>query len=481
MRGSARARGRPNVIFLMLDTLSADHLRLYGGDVGMRNLERIARKGVIYKNAIAPGTYTLTSHASIFTGKRVRKIRSLVKNPVRNHNESTDPLFLKNRYIKDNEPTLAAQMSCLGYRTSLFSNNPFITNSTGLSTGFSFVRNIFLENKLRYHKTTLRIIGNDFLRENLTKLAYHISSVIPEKRLDRLYMELRNRLNSKVCRETGAYLLDQGADLTNNIVRDYLSETGGRGHFMFINYMEAHEGYPTNMITEEKVSQDRWMYVSGMIDGSGVEVLKKAYAKRLEYLDRKMGRLMEILRRKGVLDNAVVVIASDHGQAFMEHGQLYHTLFPYNEISHVPLITARYIGGKQVREGRTVAENVSLRSLYDSILEIGYGRSDTINGSMLKEKHVFSDHTGMLDVWDIPLLKMFRNRSKNAERLYRTKLKYNAFATAIYSGNYKLIHYYGRSGRSELYDLSKDPKETENIIAGNGEVAQMMLKASRAS
>lgn len=472
---------RPNIVFLMLDTLSADHLKMYGGDIRMRNLEKIAEEGTTYKNAIAPGTYTLTSHASLFTGRRVKEIKSLTKNPVINHSESTDPLFLKNKYIKDQEPTIAARLSYLGYKTALFSNNPFVSSSTGLGTGFSYLRNIFMENKLKYHKTTLKIIANDFLRENLTRLSYYLSSFIPEDKIDDIYVSLRSRLNRKVCAETGAYILDQGAMLTNSIVDDYLSKTGDRNHFLFLNYMEAHEGYPTNIITDKEVSQDRWMYVSGMIDGHDVRHLKSAYATRLEYLDTKIGRMMSILKVRGILDNAVVIFASDHGQAFMEHGQLYHTLFPYNEISHVPLVTARYLNGKQVTDRKTIENPVSIKSLYNSILDIGYRKADRVNGAMLKEKYVFSDHTGMLDVWDIPLLKMFKDRSKNAEILYKTKLRYNNSATAVYYNNYKLIHYYGGRIGSELYNIREDPRESTNIIGENRQLAKEMLSASIAS
>lgn len=470
-----RKGGRPNIIFLMLDTVSAQHLGVFGGPIRMSNLEKIAGSGTVYQNAIAPGTYTLTSHVSIFTGRRVSKIKSLTKNPVRNQNSSTDPLFLKNKYIGRNEPTLATRLSYLGYKTSMFSNNPFITASTGLAEGFSYTRNIFMENKLKYHRTTLRIIGNDFMRENLTSLACHVSSAIPQGSLDRLYLGMRGVLNRKVCNETGAYRMDQGAELTNRIVREYLSSSGSQGHFMFINYMEAHEGYPTTAITEERVSQDRWMYMSGMLDPSGVEVLKQAYAKRLAYLDSRIGRLMETLKEKGVLDNAVVVLASDHGQAFMEHGLLYHTLFPYQEISRVPLITARFESGRQTREPVRIEKPVSLSSLYGSIISLGYGKSDKINGEMLSGSGVFSDHTGMLDVWDIPLLRRLRKRSRHAERIYKTKMKYNMPASAFYKGQYKMIHYGGRMGR-ELYDLDSDPMEKENIIGSRRDVALSMLR-----
>ena len=62
---------RPNVIFVMLDTMRADSLGVYGGRKRLKTLDSIASKGNVYLNAIAPGTYTLPSHTSIFTSKRV--------------------------------------------------------------------------------------------------------------------------------------------------------------------------------------------------------------------------------------------------------------------------------------------------------------------------------------------------------------------------------------------------------------------------
>ena len=472
---------RPNVIFIMLDTLSTDHLKMYGGRIKMGNLERIGGDGVIYKNAIAPGTYTLPSHASLFTNKRVRRIRSLVKDPIKNHERGTDPLQLKNKYIGDNEMTLAKQMSYLGYKTSLLSNNPFITSSTGLGTGFSFIKNIFIEKRVEAHKASLGLIGNDMARKNLTRLAYYISRFIPEKSLDKLYVELRHRLNKRFNEESEYYSLDQGAELTNSTADDYLSKTGSRGHFMFLNYMEAHESYPTNMLTDKFVSQDRWMYVSRILGEEDVQILRKAYEKRLGYLDKKIGNLMAILKNRGILENAVVVMTSDHGQAFMEHGQLFHALFPYNEISKVPLVVGRYKDSKQVRVGEVEESNVSLSALNGAISEIGYGKIDSINGTLRKDRFVFSDHIGQADVWDIGLLRLLKGRSKNAEKIYKAKLKYNSFASAVYYNNYKLIHYSNKRIPNELYDMENDPKESENIIEGNRSLARQMLDANRAA
>ncbi len=470
---------KPNIIFVMLDTMRVDSLGVYGGKKRLKTLDSIASKGTLYLNAIAPGTYTLPSHTSIFTSKRVARISSLKEGMLGNYRKNTDPFLSKNRYIGEKEMTLARKLSYMGYKTSLFSNNPFITETTGLASGFSYVKNMFIEQKLKEHKATLGIVDNDSMREGFTKLAYMVSRLIPRKQLDSIYLSLRNKLNYKFAEGYGFNRLDQGAEITNKMVRKYAGKHNS-GQFIFINYMEAHEGYPTNLITDRFVSQDKWLYVGGILESNDVKIIKEAYDKRVEYLDSKVGELISALKEKGMLDNAVVLFTSDHGQAFMEHGQLYHTLFPYNEISHVPLIAARYLNGKQVPSRERIEENVSLSSLHNSILDIAYGKSEMLNGSMRSKEFVFSDHTGISEVWDAGLLELLKGRSEYASRIYEAKKAFNTLATAIYSGKYKLIHYYN-ARKDELYDLSMDSGEEENIIDGHRDIAYTLLKANSAS
>jgi arylsulfatase A-like enzyme len=468
---------RPDIIFLMLDTLRFDILKTYGGPLRSSNIDALARKGKVYHNAISPGTYTLTSHTSIFTGRRVRKIKSLNVDALKHHEKNTDPMVSKVQYISDRDHTLARHLSYLGYDTILFSNNPFITNTTGLSSGFSYVKNVFIENKINAHKATLGLVGNDTMRKGLTKLSYYLSLMMTKKQLDGTYIRLRERLNKEYGDAYGFNELDQGAKLTNDLIKKMNFENDS-GKFLFVNYMEAHEGYPTNMITDRFVSQDKWLYVGGILDPNDVGIIQKAYLKRIAYLDSKVGELLDSLKSKGMLDNAIVVITSDHGQAFMEHGQLYHTLFPYSELSHVPLIACRFVNGKQVNTGERINNRVSLTNLYDSILDVAYGKEEMINGSMLKDDFVFSDHTGISEVWDVGLLEMLRKRSEYARKVYQTKLRFNTPATAVYHGDYKLIHYYGKLP-DELYNLSEDPKENDNVIGLNKNIAREMLNANK--
>ncbi len=176
------------------------------------------------------------------------------------------------------------------------------------------------------------------------------------------------------------------------------------------------------------------------------------------------------MRKRGLLDNTLLIFASDHGQGFMEHGIMYHNMFPYDEVSRVPLIAAKFEDGKIVRHGERIEEPVSLTDLHSSLLDIAYGREDFLDGS-LRKKAVFSDHVGITEVWDKCLLEKLRKRSNNAKRIYATKLYHNKKATAIYYKGYKLIHFFGK-GKDELYKIGE---ENENIIDSNRGIAHEML------
>ena len=473
---------RPNIIFIVLDTLRADMLSIYGGRVRLSNIERWAREGVFYEHAVAPGTYTVPTHVSLFLNKRVRKIKTLTKDPLKYSDENTDPFLKKSVYINENELTLAKHLSILGYSTALFSNNPFLSRSTGLGAGFEHVENLWFRDKIDKNrpsvKFALKIVENEKAKKGFINLAYFISKFIPKEKIDDIYLNLRVKLNKHFAKEYGFYELDKGISKTIKGIENYSEKSNNRPKFLFVNLMEAHEGYPTNLIVKDYVEQDKWLYLSNIIDHNdgSIEIIKKAYEARIKYMDYKLGKLVEMLKKKGLLENAVIVIASDHGQAFMEHGIMYHNMFPYEEVSKVPLITLRFENGKILRYNEKVENSVSLMQLHNSILEIAYGRSDFINGSLRQDSFVFSDHVGITEVWDKYLLEKLKNKSSYASKIYKTKRYHNIPATAIYYKNYKLIHFFGNGPKDMLFNLSEG--EEDNIIDKERGLAHLMLSKS---
>ncbi len=474
---------RPNIIFIVVDTVRADMLDVYGGAIKTKTLSAIAKNGAVYENAIAPGTYTVPSHTSIFLNKRVMSIPSMRRDMMKHSDEATDPFLVKSRYISENELTLAGKMSYLGYNTALFSNNPFLSKTTGLANGFGYVDNIWFRQKIdknrRSVKLVLKLIESDKTRKRLIRLAYAISKFLPEKKLDELYLKLRVKLNIHFSNEYGYYELDKGAGITNKRISRYMAHSSNKSNFMLINYMEAHEGYPTNLVADGYTEQDKWLYMSGLADRSSMSVIKKAYSKRVSYLDGKLSGLLSALKKSGVLDNAVLIIAGDHGQAFMEHGVMYHNIFPYSEVVRVPLITAKFENGKQVSTKERVGNTVSLSALHNSILDIGYGKSDIIDGNLRSGSYVFSDHVGITEVWDKYLLDMFKGRSKYARTILNTKRFNNSFATAVYNNGLKLIHFHNGAMKDMMFNVS-DTAEQENIIDQHRREAHTMLRAASA-
>jgi len=463
----------------MLDTVRADMLSLYDGNLRLENIDRLAKNSIVFRNAVAPGTYTLPSHLSIFLGRRPRAIGELMKDRIKSYNESTDPYLKKLSYVKDSEITLAKHLSYLGYETALFSNNPFISSSAGVSSGFSHVENVFVEDKLKESSMRLKVllgmINNDTVRNNILRLSAGISKIFPDEDFDRLYLRLRKKVDRHYSEECGYYNLDTGSENTNNRIKDYLKAGQKSPSFLFVNYMEGHEGYPTNLVTDKYIVQDKWLHIIGHNDIEDAKAEKTAYMKRIDYLDNKIGELLKILKSKGVLDNAYVVIAGDHGQAFMEHGQMYHNMFPYNEIVRVPLIISRFKDGIPVDKGKEVDGAFSLTELNKLIPEMAFrNRLDLKDNA---QKAVVSDHLGITEVWDTYLLRLIKSRSRHADKIYKKKLYFNRFASAIFYGNYKLIHFY-RGRKDEMYRMD-DPKEEYDIIDANRNLAHRMLECNR--
>jgi membrane-anchored protein YejM (alkaline phosphatase superfamily) len=463
--------GRPNIVFILLDTFRADYLTRFGGAPALKTLEDIAKKGTVYMHAIAPGTYTAPSHMSFFLGKRPLSGKRLL----RGHKTNTESPI--KRYVDKGELTLASKLEYLGYDTSLFSSNAFLDPSIDLTNGFSYIQGNLVKTTHRYFDIASKVLYSKAVRNGIISSIDLLSHLLSRQQLDRLFLSSIKMLGNHLNKEYGYYSLDRGASTLNSNINEYLKGAGASNKFMFINYMEAHEGYPTQLITKDYVEQDRWLYMSHILDPEPVKIIRKACGKRLEYLDKKIEELLHILARRGVLDNATLILASDHGQAFMEHDQMYHFVFPYEQLAHVPLIIARFRNGKQISERNQIGGNFSLTQLYDMIANMAYGTEGQVIGN---NDYVFCDHIGILNWWATRIFEMLRNKSNHFNSIYKTLKSFDTNVTAIYHKNYKLIHFYDSPERDELYDLSEDRGESKNIIGGKRQLALQMLKANMA-
>ncbi len=468
---------KKNIVMLLLDTARISDA--YDSRV-MPAVSRIARHASVYSNAIAPGTWTATSHAAFFTDRRVSEIPQVSRDFFRCR-PGIDPWLVRLQFLPENAETLAGKISKLGYTSTLLTNNPFLTSLTNIDAGFNKTYDIWMDSNLKYNKSLVDrvsfiIKGGATARERMYKITNAFTQLMPRPVLDSLYLRLRNRLTRGVASADGTYRLDRGASDALKTLKHHLTyDYDYNSSFIFMNFIEPHENYPAS----RSVLQDKWLYLSGIepLTKDIVNKLHAAYLKRLRYLDGIVERTISTSRDRGLLDNAVVVLASDHGQLFGEHNLLYHALPPYSGIARVPLVIANYEGGKQVSDHKTIDSVVSLNSIHKALLEVASGRNADMCASMRKEAYAVAEHTGICEGWDEQLLSMLKRRSNYARRIYNTKSFWNRHATSVFHGRFELMHYFDNR-KDELYDLEADPGEYDNMIDRNRSMANEILRHS---
>lgn len=338
----------PNVLLIILDTVRAASLSLYGGRAGTPALDSLAAGGVAYDRAVSTAPWTLPAHASMFTG-------------LWPHEHGADwraPLDRR-------PPTLAEVLSRHGYRTGGFAANlVFTSREHGLHRGFRVYRD--------YRRSPGALLRSSALVQTVTTSKY----------LRRL-----TGFHEVTGRKRGVHV--------NREFLDWEKKSGGRPWFAFLNYYDAHEPYLPRApyagryspgLPSRRFDLQRFWHVEGMLDDwkalspGEVDAERAAYEEAITGLDADVGALLSELRRRGVLDRTIVVITSDHGELFGEHAAFAHGNSIYWRTLHVPLVIA-WPG--HLAPGR-VTETISLRDLPATILSLAFpGQPAELPGNLL--------------------------------------------------------------------------------------------------
>ena len=178
-----------------------------------------------------------------------------------------------------------------------------------------------------------------------------------------------------------------------------------------------------------------------------------AYRGEIAYTDAMIGKVFEWLKGEQLYDDSLVVLTSDHGESLGEHGEPTHGLFVYESVLRVPLIVKwpgqRYAGTK-------IADPVQSIDILPTVLQ-----------SLRLNKPPVVQGIGLLS---IVTSKAAPRRIQYAESLYpRTQLGWSALRS-VRDGKFKYI----QAPRAELYDLSTDPRELENLFHQNKSMANRL-------
>jgi arylsulfatase A-like enzyme len=346
----------PNVLLIVLDTVRADHLSLYGYYRPTSPvLERVAKQGIRFEEARATAPWTLPSHASLFTGRWPHELAV----------KWMTPLSL-------NFPTVAEYLGSHGYATAGFVGNTlYCSYDTGLNRGFTHYEDYDL----------------DLERFRLLRTAWLIDRGWAEVASWGLLLNrsldagpFRTGLESLLRSLLATGRKDAGA--INREFVDWLShrQEPQRPFFAFLNYFDAHSPYLPPEHTEFRFGlapqtdadflllNERWMAVDKLRLAPRYQVLfRDSYDNCVAYLDSRLGELFDALQRFGVLDRTLVVVTADHGEELGEHALFDHGESLYRPEIRVPLL---FVLPAPSQFPRVVRETVSLRDLPATIVDL---------------------------------------------------------------------------------------------------------------
>ena len=422
---SQPGRAKPNIIFIMIDTLRADRLGAYGHPGHLTpTMDALASEGVLFENCAAPAPWTLPSISSMFCSyyPSVHKATTYHAEPDKESRISRRVTM----FDKDDELlTIPKFLKQQGYATAAISANPFIRAEHGFSGGF------------------------DFWADCLTS---------------------------------------EGGEAISAAALDWLDQRGEARapFFLYLHYMDVHGPYdaepefldplvervekdPGRRLTPREFSRlSRWLRTPPRNDSTPgrFEELKwyrdywvARYEAGVREMDQVLSNLVDTLKANQLWESAYVILASDHGQGLCEHGSWNHGSNQFQTVLHIPLVL-RWPG--HLPPGRRVSHQVRLIDLLPTLV-------DQLGGSL---------HSDLQGESLIPLILKqagAANRIAFAESR-KGSLESGHEKKAIFSGHWKLTRTTKKKGAPDivettysLFNLTRDPGEFNDLATSHPE------------
>lgn len=325
-----------NVLLITVDALRADRLGAYGYHRPTSpRLDSLAARATLFEHCFAQGNVTELSMGALFTSLYPSM------HGVRRQQHLASPLAPEIE-------TLAENLRDAGLKTAGLMTNPYLKREWGLTQGFDRI------DEFQY----------GYLRLLPVRLLKVLHRITPPSRIGDLQVPTATAVTDRALSE--------------------LSRSKGEPFFLFVHYMDVHHPYlppasreglfrtPGTSTLEAAALWKRYWPLFKELP-SEKEIVAPADLRRfsdlydgcIRYVDGEIGRLLDGLRARGLDGNTLVVVAADHGDEFMEHGNMLHlSLFLYDELVHVPLI----VHWPGQTEGRKTGAPVQLIDVMPTLL-----------------------------------------------------------------------------------------------------------------
>ncbi|HUT52127.1 MAG TPA: sulfatase [bacterium] len=394
----------PNVIMLVFDAMRADALGCYGREgAGTSALDALAADGVLFQTAISPCSWTAPAVASILTSRYPSQHHVLT---------SFDPLLV----------TLPQALSSHGIRTGAVVGNNLLSPLFGFNRGFQ-----------------------------------------------EYYLEPFSRTNWR------------NAELTMEDAISRIRRQGGHPFFLYIHVMDPHHpyfappGYGPRLSpasawsflseTARFFSRLPYIYEPGdeqprRLPPDELSDLIRRYQGEVEYASYTASMLTSFLHNAGLWSNTLLIITSDHGEAFDEHGYLRHGQNLYLEEVHVPLI---FTGGVAAGRRRVVTMPVSTLDLFPTVLDI--------QGVPLPDEPAGRSLAALIQGQDLAPVPVFSERLSFDNNLFLSMIE----GTRQFIKTSSVDR--AKPATLELYDWAADPREQLELGAAHpGQLRDLELR-----
>lgn len=305
------SRKPTNVVLISIDTLRADHLGCYGYFRNTSpNIDALAKEGIIFKDAFSVSTWTLPSHMSMMTSLYPEA------NGVVSYEDS----------LSEEHLTLAEILQQDGFQASAFVSGQYVNSIYGFNQGFS--------------------LYDDFS--------------IDTRQGDSTNAATSQKLNIQIER--------------------WLDTHSQKDFFLFLHYFDVHSDYDPPPPYDKLFDPG----YQGSVDGRGyrgnpgvhkgmnsrdLEHIIALYDGEIAFTDEYIGRFFSKLKRLGIYDDTLIIVTSDHGEAFFEHGIKGHSSLPYEELIRVPLII-KFPTSVDHPRGSTFPGQASILDIMPTILDV---------------------------------------------------------------------------------------------------------------
>lgn len=418
----APVRKMPNLVLITLDTTRRDHLSLYGYNRKTTpHLDQFAHDGIVFDNAYSVSSWTLPSHASMFTGKIPTA-----------HGASWS-----HWWVDSSETMLAEILHSAGYVTAGFVSGPFLLSSLNIAQGFD------------YYNDQLDFAGG--IRNY--QLVRVIKSLFP--------FEFRWMDGQR-----------GGKELTDLALSWIQSRNGKTPFFLFLNYFDPHDPYrppppydglygsnyrgPMNgfirgLYSDRSTGERRIGGKNGRpLTPEDYQKLRDLYDGEIRFMDDQVGRLLEYFNNARMTSDTLFIIAGDHGESIGDHHLIDHGHTLYQEQIRIPMMIVGpgFTGGKRIQ---SLVRNIDVLPTLLETLRIN--ATLRIQGKSFLPYLTNDQDDGRKYIGEVS------DDPRTRVQPFQRDLK------AVIDGGWKF--FWSSKKANQLFDLNNDPSESVDLISGN--------------